>query len=215
MPTIGATKLRAINHMLLSLGMARVGALDTSGSSDAAEAEYVLDSVARKTLMRGVSSNTRRHVTIVSSNTGEIDLNASLASQSPATPAPLALRVSGSGKYQDRRFSLRGSKIYDEVKGSTVAFGTTESVTVDIVEELSATSPANFEDIDPVTKELILAEAVQEYRAMKRPDPQVDQLLERSRTKVENSVQFPPNLSADAAAVRFGGAGGGQGNRGQ
>jgi len=208
MATLGITKLIACNEMLLAVGINRVGALDTGGPSDVGEAEYVLDIVTREILLRGFSSNTRR-IKVQASNTGTIDLSSGATGQSPSSPAPNALRVEGEFKHQRRALSLRGSAVYDEDYGSTTCFANNEDVYLKVTESLT------FEDIQPEVKELIVAEAKQRYRAMKRPDPTIDQFLERDRVKAETSTgdnARPP--TADAAAVRFGPAAANQPQRG-
>lgn len=197
MALIGISKLQTVNQMLLSLGQMRVAALDPGGSSDAAEAEYVLDQVTREVLHRGYTCNTRKFVSITASNAGTIDLGGSPAGQSPATPAPNALRIRGVGLFEGRQFSVRGSMVYDEVKGSTTCFGTNEVVHLEIVETLT------FEDIAPDVKEIIAKEAEQRYRSRKRPDPQFDQFQERDRVKVENGVTRPMSAPSDVGVVRF------------
>lgn len=204
MATLGITKLIACNEMLLAVGLMRAAALDTNGSSDIAEAEYVLDIVTREVAMRGFSGNTLR-VAITASNAGTIDLNAGTTGQSPLSPAYDALRVEGEFKHQRRALSLYASAVWDEDYGSNVCFGVNEVV------YLKITLNRAFADIQPDVKELIVAEACQRYRAMKRPDPTVDQFLERTRVKAETGTgeQGRPPTS-DASAVRFGPANTGQ-----
>ena len=198
MATLGISKLIACNELLLAVGLNRVAALDTGGSSDVAEAEYVLDIVTREILMRGYSGNTQR-IAITASDAGTIDLDAGTTGQSPLSPALAALRVEGEFKHQRRALSLNGSAVWDEDYGSSTCFGANEVVYLKVIISRS------FADIQPDVKELIVAEAKQRYRAMKRPDPTIDQFLERDRVKAETGTgdnARPP--SADAAAVRFG-----------
>lgn len=198
MATLGITKLIACNEILMAVGMARVAALDTGGSSDVAEAEYVLDIVTREILMRGFSGNTLR-VAITASDAGTIDLNGGTTGQSPLNPAYDALRVEGEFKHQRRALSLYASAVWDEDYGSNACFGVHEVVYLKVIINRA------FADIQPDVKELIVAEAKQRYRAMKRPDPVIDGFLERDRVKAETGTgnnDRPP--SADAEAVRFG-----------
>jgi hypothetical protein len=198
MATLGITKLIACNEMLLAVGQNRVAALATGGSDDVSEAEYVLDIVTREILMRGFSGNTQR-IKITASTAGTIDLSAGATGQVPLSPALAALRVEGEFKHQRRALSLYGSAVWDEDYGSGTCFGANEDVYLKVIISRS------FDDIQPDVKELIVAEAKQRYRAMKRPDPVIDGFLERDRVKAETGTgnnDRPP--SADAEAVRFG-----------
>ena len=203
MSTLGLTKLKACNEMLMALGLNRVAALDSGGSSDVAEAEYVLDAVTREYLLRGWSCNTKL-LTITASNAGTIDLNGSPTGQSPATPAPLALRIEGDYKSKYKPLSLRGSMVYDEAVGSTTAFAANETVYLKVVEALSASSPNDFEDISPEVKEQIVKEAVQRYRVRKRPDPTVDAMLDRDVAKSQAAYVANRPSPSDVEAPRFG-----------
>lgn len=175
MAGLGLTKLQVINRMLLALGAGRVAALDSGGASDAAEAEYFLDQLIDQAIIEGHPSCVERHVSITCSG-GEIDLSSAHG---------LTRRIMGSGKYQGRKFSIRGTKVYDEIAGSTVIGAASEVVTLDLFKAASASSPANFEDLAPDLKYAIAERAVQEYRFTKRPDQLVDATLARRVNKAE------------------------------
>lgn len=189
MAGLGMTKLQAINMMLLAVGQMRVSALDSSGSSDAAEAEYFLDLVVEEIIAEGHPSTTRV-VTLTASAGGEIDLS-SLAS--------LAIRVQGTGAYRHRSFSIRGVKIYDEDAGATACFGNAEEVSLEIFEKVSASSPANFEELAPDLKHKVVHRATAYYRARKKPDQLVDGLLLRDAQRTElTSSRNPPAMTMGA-----------------
>lgn len=175
MAGLGLTKLMTVNRMLLALGMGRVTALDTSGASDAAEAEYFLDQMIDAAILEGHPSCVERHVSITASS-GVVDLSSAHS---------LTRRVEGSGKYQGRKFSIRGTSVYDEILASTTIGTGSEIVTLDLYKAASASSPANFEDLAPDLKHLIAERAVQEYRYTKRPDPNVDATLARRVNRAE------------------------------
>ncbi len=181
MAGLGRTKLEACNQMLLAVGQMRVSALDNGGSSDVAEAEYFLDMVIEECICEGHPSTTKI-ATLTASAGGVIDLSSASA---------LALKVRGTGKFRHRSLSIRGVEIYDEDFGTSACFGNAESVTVEIYEAASASSPADFEDLAPDLKHKIMHRAVQYYRARKRPDPLMDSLLMRDSQRTENAADQP------------------------
>lgn len=203
MATLGLTKLAACNAMLMAIGLNRVAALDSLGTSDVAEAEYILNEVLREYLLRGWSCNTRL-LSVVAADDGSIDLNGSPTGQSPATPAPRALRIEGDYKHKFRPLSLRGSLVYDEAAGSTTPFADGETVYLKVIEALSGTSPDDFELVSPEVKEQIVKDAIQRYRVRKRPDPTVDAMLDRDVAKSQAAYVANRPVPSDVEAPRFG-----------
>lgn len=177
----GITKLEAVNVMFMHLGQARVSALDSTGtwpnlsygSSEAGEAEYVLDYVSRRVQERGFHGNTDRHVALTAADIGGSVFKFNLPSNT--------LKIMGSGNYATREYAIRAGYLYDRYL-NTDTFADGDTVTVDIVRHL------NFIDCDPTIREMITDEAVQEWRRMRLPDALRDTLLAEKRLASINAM---------------------------
>lgn len=73
MAEIGMTKLEAVNNLLRTVGMRPVSALDAGGTSDASEAERVLDEVTELVQTDGHPSNTHTKSYTTSSGVAALD----------------------------------------------------------------------------------------------------------------------------------------------
>jgi len=166
----GITKLQAVNRMLMSIRLGRAPALDTNGSSDASNAEIILDQVIDSFIIAGHPSTTKAAQVYAASAAGVVDVGAGVE----------ILAVRGVGRHAGRKFTLRGTEIYDEAYGSTQCFAASEGgIILDIHFKPDATTPGNFEKLDPGMRIAVLDEAVRQYRVMMAPDPLMDAALQR------------------------------------
>lgn len=149
MASNGMTKLDAVNMVLSGINEYRVAALDTGGSSIQADAERYVDDSTRYFCAMGWPSNTRRAAAFTPNGSLEIVL--------PTGPTPPAvLRVRGAGPDQHRNLVIRGAKVYDADRGTTV-MTSAGTVFLDVAELL------DFEDLDPMLKELVAKHAQQQF----------------------------------------------------
>jgi hypothetical protein len=166
----GITKLQAINRMLMSIRLGRAPALDTGGSSDAANAEIILDQVIDSFIIAGHPSTTKAAQLYTASAAGVVDVGSGTE----------ILAVRGVGKHAGKKFTLRGTEVYDEAYGSTQCFASSEAnIILDLHFKPSSESPNNFELLDPGMRIAVLDEAVRQYRVMMAPDPTMDAALAR------------------------------------
>lgn len=167
---VGLTKVQAVSRMLMAVRSGRVSVLDSGGTSDAAEAEVILDQVTDSFIVAGHPSTTKAAQIFTASAAGEVDVGAS----------PVILAVRGVGRQAGRKLTLRGTKVYDEAYGSTQCFANTEAnIILDLHYKPSDTAPDDFELLDPGMKIAIVDEAVRQYRALRAPDPFMDAALAR------------------------------------
>lgn len=167
MPTFGYSKLEAVNRMLMARGIQRANALDstgsfpslTYGSSDAANAEYILDLVSSRVQTSGWPCNTTYYRTLTSASSKHVLPN-------------YTLNVIAAGANEGDIFSIKkvGTEflLYDVRRGSTTfssSIPLQHNVTIHLVELL------DYEACSPDVKELIAVEAAKEYLAMQFPDP--------------------------------------------
>lgn len=170
MATLGYSKLEAVNAILFGINQPRVPSLDTGGTSDAAEVEYVLDLVTRSVLTRGWPCNTERNQTISAADVGSGVFKCTLPGD--------VLAVRGAGVDKGREFALRGGLLWD-IDAGTDTFSSGDSFTVDYLVDL------DFDDIDPGVKELIVAEAARVYLLRKNPDPDINQMLREEHIRAD------------------------------
>lgn len=147
MPSNGMTKLDAVNMVLSGINEYRVGALDTGGTSVQADAERYVDDSTRFFCAMGWPCNTRRSAAFTPSNP-------SLEVTLPTSPA--VLRIRGAGPDQHRNLVIRGTKVYDSDRGTTV-MTSLSPIYLDIAELL------DFEDLDPMLKEQVAKHAQQQF----------------------------------------------------
>ena len=154
MAVYGLTTLDAVNQMLRAIKLQPVGALDTGGTSPAAEAEEMLDQERFSILAEGWFQNTSRGITEAAAN--------------PITVAE-ALRVDAAGVDFDRNVTLRGETLYD-MDAQSVDFSAADIV-LDIVR------PLDYADLSPKLKDYIAASAALKFQRRKISGPQQDAYL--------------------------------------
>ena len=173
MANLGMTKLQLVQHLTLLTGFGRVGALNTSGADDAADAEFIIDEVIDDLVHAGAHDSVK-----------VLNYEITAAGDGSATVPDTTLRVFSTGKYQEKRFTLAGDKIYNSVQGKSVGlFAAGEIVVVDLHKRASNTSPSNYELLDPAMKAMVAKEAKVRFLALKRPDPARDAMLVRERNQ--------------------------------
>ena len=146
MALIGMSKLEAVNEMLEAIGEKPVAALDTGGTSTAADAERVLDRIDRRIQSMGWPENTDFAVTIVS------------AAPTVVPSDTLWIRSTT----QNRNYTLRADGVYDIDAGAALTGVTAQ---VDKIKKLT------FADLAPRTKDLISVAASAIFQRRWRGDP--------------------------------------------
>ena len=145
MASNGMTRLDAVNMVLSGINEYRVTALDTNGTSVQADAERYIEDSTRYFCAMGWPCNTRRSVSYTPSG-GSFEVT---------VPASV-IRIRGAGPSQHRNLVIRGTKVYDADRGTT-NFGSNAAIFLDIAEIL------DFEDLDPMLKELVAKHAQQQF----------------------------------------------------
>jgi len=139
------TKLDAVNACLAAINEYRVTALDTGGTSIAAEAERYVDDSTRYLCAQGFPCNTLRAKPYTpAGGTFEITLGSDV------------LRIRGAGPDQHRNLVMRGTKVYDADKGQ-FSMTNTNPVYLDVAELLA------FADLDPMLREQVAQHAAQRF----------------------------------------------------
>jgi len=139
------TKLDAVNACLAAINEYRVTALDTNGTSIAAEAERYVDDSTRYLCAQGFPCNTiRSRAYTPSPGTLEVSLGSDV------------LRIRGSGPDQHRNLVMRGTKVYDADKGQ-YAMQNSNPIYLDVAELLA------FADLDPMLREQVAQHASQRF----------------------------------------------------
>ncbi len=168
MATLGMTKLEAVNAVLRAVGDAFVAALDTSGNSEASEAERILDYASELVQTRGWPANTtyaKAHTAAGASN--EITVNSDT----------LRIDCVAPGRYRGN-LTLSGDVVYNCAEGVS-NFGSAVTVYLDVVRELA------FADTPPDLRHAIVTEAAQLYRRRKMPHPAVDAMLGEEKDRAD------------------------------
>ena len=182
MAVLGMTQLEAVNEILRGVGILPVSAVDTGGSSDAAEAERVLEYCSELEQTKGWKSNTA----IAKEYT-------SAATPFAITAGTNILRVEcvAPGRYRDN-IALGGGATGDEfyiVTEDTTSFGA-EGVKIYCNVVLKRT----FVTCSPDLKHVIVTEATKIMRRRKKFDPNLDQAL--SEEALEADVRADRNIDA-------------------
>lgn len=176
---LGISKLDAVNMILDTNRIKRVTALSSSGTwpsksynrDEAGQAEYILDIIARSVQARGIGCNTRRSQAFATSGSNQIVL--------PDT----ILRIIPAGPTQRRDHTIRGNKVFDlENNTYTLAGGT---YYYDVIEAI------DFDDLEPLAKEAIMAEARQHFQRGQRGDPIQDAFTTDSRNRADAMLPRP------------------------
>lgn len=177
----GLTRIEAVNRILRAWGMARISTLDSSGSwpsltygtSDAGEAESILDEVTAEVLTeRWDHAMVDLHKTYTADGSGFVDLDEGNEN---------VLKVRGSGDYQAHALSIRSGRLYDNVN-NTANFGNGATVTLDVIQNIA------FENLDPALKSLAVNRAVEYARNYKMPDELRAAIMARDVSRAEEGV---------------------------
>jgi len=169
MAVLGLTKLQAVNRILHSIDIASVTALDTSGSSEATEAEEILDRANTLVQSWGWQDNLTLARTYSHSG-GTITLAAD------------TLWVRSAGTDQHRNLVLNGDALYD-ADGDTATFSA--NVALDRIRELT------FVNCSPKLKELIAAWARLISHRQKRADSVRDAMYRQEFAQIMSMMERP------------------------
>lgn len=209
----GLTKVQAASQMLASVGMGRISALPTPGDgSDADDAVAVLEQAIDEFIIAGHPNTTKAASAYTASAAGEVDLS-SLALD--------ILAVIGHGAQEGKKLTLRGTKVYDQGKGTTQAWASGEAgVILEIRYKPSSSSPNDFEDLDPGLRVAIMKHAIRLYQFQKMRNTQADafyeaQQIASARAGVGGTDRRVETMFGAPPLPLVGGAGGQQGMRGQ
>lgn len=190
------TRLQAVNDMLRYVGIARVSALDSSGSwpsktynsSDAATAEYWLDIETQRFLGEGYGVNTTLY-------------QVTLGAPGTITFADNVLSCKPIGKNQRRDIRFRvvagTPTAYDnDNRTTTFAAGTYD---FELIEDM------DFVSLDVLTQQKVLAEAKRSFQQAMLGNQLKDQMLAEHQAKADvrapRSVPPPSNRPANDAPL--------------
>lgn len=172
----GMGRLQAVNEILRTTGDWRFGALDSTGSwptkaygtSQAGEAEHILDRITEEVLTRGTIDNTLRFQTVTpATGSGPYEYTFAGAYVN-------ALRVIGCGADEHRTFSIRGAKLFDVNRGTTF-FTVNTPINLHIIINL------DFDDLSPEVKIEIVKEAKLHYQRYWGEQPAKDIQISQER----------------------------------
>lgn len=159
MPTLGLTKLGAINRMAWWTNQLSFAALDTGGSSDAARAEEMLDQVTVEVLAAGFEFNVHR---------GKEYTPANVSGSLKVTLDSTVLAIWGAGRHAYRHFEAVNGFAFDIDRYSDI-FPDTTTICLDVAYGVSS-----WDNIPPVVKEYIAWVACRKYTQINSGDPQRD-----------------------------------------
>lgn len=168
MAVLGHSKLEAVNHMLSAVGLLRVSALDTGGTSEEARAEYILDHWIRQVQAEGYADN-MRHV-VYSAGT-DVTVGSDV----------LRIECVGPGRYAGN-LALKEDKLYCVTEDSNVL--ATDVYCHEWVE-------LTWDQASPVLKDRILTAATEDYMARVKQRPDLAAVLEKQTLMADRSAQRP------------------------
>lgn len=171
MAELGPAKLEGVNRLMRTIGEKPVAALDTGGTSQAAECERILDQVTRTVQETALEDNVQMCATLTAS-AGAVTL--------PAT----TLVVLSAGTSQHRHFKAKGDVLFD-IDNWTAVFGASEVVQVKIAHAIA------WADCSPVMKEKIIAEGELLMQRYWRGNPMKDQELQQQVGRVDGLAPRP------------------------
>ena len=180
------TKIQAVTQILLlnKSQTFQVPALDPSGTGAVAKAEKFLDFASRRVQGRGWRSNTFFARTITADGSGEIEAGVTAGFGDPADQDVLWVRAGGADAH--RRFVLVGSDLYDADR-STFDFGADAEIQVDVV-----IGYTDWDLIDPMLKELIVAQAAWDYNASEHGERTRSLSIADRIRQMELTIPRPP-----------------------
>jgi hypothetical protein len=178
MAVLGLSKLDAVRQMMEGIGETKpVPALDTGGSSTAAQAERVLDRESIRVQSRGFRENTIRckKYTPTGGPPAKIQVGTDV------------LHIESAGPNAHRTFDLKGDYVFDIEKGTDEfdATDTANGIFLDVIVK------RDFVDCSPKLKDLIVQEATLVFQRRENGNPNADAMLEQERTKAELLAQRP------------------------
>ena len=172
----GISKLQAINEMLESIGEFPVSSLDTGGTSDAAQAESILDRVLIQVLQEGWHSNTEHEIRL----SPDIDKFIQL----PDT----FLHVDSDGESASIDVARRGQRLFN-LKTHTFEFD--DAILVVAIKELP------FVDLPPALKALVAAESGHRFQIAARGSQLANQFSSENLVRKRIEAMHESALNAD------------------
>lgn len=185
MATLGLTKLQAVNRILRAASLRPVTALDTGGTSEAADAEDLLDEVDVELQSKGWPENTVRAQSHTAADVGGGVYKITVASDT------LDIRPVGADAH--RTLVLNGDIVFD-ANQNTEDFGSAVVIYFDRVKEL------DFIDCSPKLKNLIAAEAARRYQQAFLNSPSRDQFLAERAALADQMVERNPTVARQMTA---------------
>lgn len=149
---MGPSKLAAVNRLSVMANAGTISALPSTGTwpnlnygtTPASQYERLLDdemSVVMTELADGPNTDFLRSYT--ANGSGEVVFT---------SVDPTVVKVWGTGLFERHRLTIRGGKLYDQVRG-TVDFGAAAVVTLRVARSMP------YDELDPVLKSYVLARA--------------------------------------------------------
>lgn len=197
MAYFGLSFLQAINMSLATIGHGRITAVPgASDPSPGGEAQYHLNLAIQEVIAEGHPSTTAL-----------VSFTASGGVISLSSYADKVLRVFGTGKHEQKEFSIQADNVYDPHTGSTACFGATETVILKLYTMVAAesASPLHFDNLAPDLKMKIARRAAQAFRAMKMPDQLADAITGRAAARADAvAATLEPTPDTSGLSPRFG-----------
>lgn len=166
MPTLGLTKLNAVNRMLYAVNERPVPSLTPGGSTIEADAERFLDDYNDVVQTYGWPENTRFFEDITSDGTGIITVPSD------------TLKIWPSGRNEYRTIVLQSDQLVDQ-NNNTTNFGANVMIQFDRVRRMG------FENTSPSLKELILTTAMCYFQQRIRGSMTMDAMIQQERALAE------------------------------
>lgn len=168
------TKLEGVNFCLKRCGIRPVAALDTNGTSEAADVERILDEETRARQIGGVFDNVSRCVALNPANS------------SGFIPVPTnTLAIKSAGPNQHRNFAIRTNvtlqDLFDLDK-NTFSFTIGEVIYVDLTVQI------DFANASPGLQLMILDASTQIYQRLFSGSPIKDEMLAGDRLRSEANL---------------------------
>lgn len=164
------SRLDGVNRCLMNVGIRPVSALDTGGSSEAADVERILDFESRSLQVQGLYENRVMCVAHVADGSGNVVL------------ATTIIGIKSAGSSQHRNFAMRdnGSNILVyNLDAGTLVFTVGETIYLDLTFEIP------FESASPSIQESVLKCATEVFARQFSNNPFRDSQLKLERLRTE------------------------------
>lgn len=173
-----ATVLAAVNEILQSVGLPEVNALDTSGQSEEAEAEAILDQEDTRIQKRGWHANTLIDKTYSIDTSGHLVLGSSVLKANP---------VSGS-RYLAEKVTMRDEKVYNL---DDETFVWTDDMRLNVVSKVA------FAQLPPALRDYIIKQAAVKFQRFKKRGRVDEQIMQNELLEARIAAEHEDGDAAE------------------